>query len=556
MDRRPDLLAGRHATDVALVAKVEDEDRQLVLHAERHGGRVHHAVALTQEIGVSERLDPVRRRVQNRVGGVDAVHLRALQERGGVDLERALGRARVGGEVRDADPCREDHDPPLLEMPDRAQRQERLGHLGHRDRRLHARRHVDLLEGILERERVHDRREHPHVVGAVALDAGSLPATPDVAPADPHRRLDADVDHLGELARDEARGRIGDPGSGGRGEGFAGELQQDTVVHGSCAAVIHTCRDPPSQPRRPRGRPSLLRRQAASSPSLNRANRLTCTFSPVLALTSSRYCWIVLVSSFTNGWSRSTLSFRNASTLPSTILGTTLSDLPDSRACASAIFCSDSRIEAGTSSRVTHRGADGLAMCRARSFTSWRNSSVFATKSVSQLTSTSAPTVLLKWTYASTRPWLALRPARLAALARPFSRRSSVARTTSPSASISARLQSIIPAPVASRSSLTIAAVTSAITTPPRRLQTPPAPRRSALLAFRRARPRRSAGRRASLRRRSRHPRARPTARRARTPWLRRSPRPPRRTACRRRRPARPGAWRRSRAARVRSPSR
>ena len=36
-------------------------------------------------------------------------------------------------------------------------------------------------------------------------------------------------------------------------------------------------------------------------------------------------------------------------------------------------------------------------MCSAMSFTSALNSSVFATKSVSQFTSTSTPTVLLKW---------------------------------------------------------------------------------------------------------------------------------------------------------------
>jgi ribosome recycling factor len=46
MDRRSDLLAGHDATDVSLVAEVEHEDRELVLHAERHGRGVHHAVAL------------------------------------------------------------------------------------------------------------------------------------------------------------------------------------------------------------------------------------------------------------------------------------------------------------------------------------------------------------------------------------------------------------------------------------------------------------------------------------------------------------------------------
>src|SRR5918994_2691574 len=60
-------------------------------------------------------------------------------------------------------------------------------------------------------------------------------------------------------------------------------------------------------------------------------------------------------------------------------------------------------------------------------------------------------------------PWSAERSARPAAEARPFVRRISSALSMSPSASCSAFLQSIIPAPVRSRSSLTCFAVISAI---------------------------------------------------------------------------------------------
>src|SRR5436853_2901095 len=87
MDRRPDVLAGHHATDVPLVAKVEHEDRQLVLHAERYGGGVHHAVSLPQEIRVPKRVDPIGGGIEHGVGGVDADDLRPLEERIGVDLE-------------------------------------------------------------------------------------------------------------------------------------------------------------------------------------------------------------------------------------------------------------------------------------------------------------------------------------------------------------------------------------------------------------------------------------------------------------------------------------
>src|SRR5690606_19331539 len=64
-------------------------------------------------------------------------------------------------------------------------------------------------------------------------------------------------------------------------------------------------------------------------------------------------------------------------------------------------------------------------------------------------------------------PSVAARPAFLAALARPFLRRNSMALSMSPSTSWSAFLQSIRPAPVASRSSLIIAAFTCAIVLAP-----------------------------------------------------------------------------------------
>jgi len=99
-------------------------------------------------------------------------------------------------------------------------------------------------------------------------------------------------------------------------------------------------------------------------------------------------------------------------------------------------------------------------------FTSWAisfanaaNSPVFATKSVSQLTSTSVPKFPSTW--ATTSPSEAIRDDFLAAAASPFLRRKSIAPSMSPPAEASAALQSIRPAPVFSRSSLTIPDVIS-----------------------------------------------------------------------------------------------
>src|SRR5689334_13117000 len=89
------------------------------------------------------------------------------------------------------------------------------------------------------------------------------------------------------------------------------------------------------------------------------------------------------------------------------------------------------------------------------------NCSLRATKSVSELTSTTTPLVPL--VTAEISPSAATRPAFFAAFDRPFLRSQSCAAVMSPPVSVSAVLQSIMPAPVDSRRSLTIAAVIVAI---------------------------------------------------------------------------------------------
>ena len=228
-----------------------------------------------------------------------------------------------------AEPGREDHDPALLEVADRAQRHERLGDLASsRSPTAPASGTWIFSRASCSASAFMIGGQHPHVVGAVAVDARApggrarcCPPPTTTAGWMPMSTTSASCRATSAVAASEI------PEPRGGGERLAGELEQDPVVGGSCVAVSHACRAPPSRGAR---RAPSVRRQLTppSSPSLNRANRRTWTFSPVLALTSSRYCWIVLLSSFTNGWSSSTLSLRNASILPSTILGTMLSGLP------------------------------------------------------------------------------------------------------------------------------------------------------------------------------------------------------------------------------------
>src|ERR1700677_354820 len=93
------------------------------------------------------------------------------------------------------------------------------------------------------------------------------------------------------------------------------------------------------------------------------------------------------------------------------------------------------------------------------------NCSLRATKSVSELTSTTTP--LGPAVSAPIRPSAATRPAFLAAFDSPFLRSQAIAACMSPAFSVSACLQSIMPTPVVSRRSLTIAAVIVAIVANP-----------------------------------------------------------------------------------------
>ena len=91
------------------------------------------------------------------------------------------------------------------------------------------------------------------------------------------------------------------------------------------------------------------------------------------------------------------------------------------------------------------------------------NSSFFDTKSVSELTSAIAATLLPSPKAILTSPSAAILPDFFCAFMIPFSRSQSTALSMSPSVSTSAFLQSIIPEPVSSRSSLTSAAVTAIV---------------------------------------------------------------------------------------------
>ena len=132
---------------------------------------------------------------EHRVGGVDAVDLGALEDHVGLHLHRAQRGGGVGREVGIAGAGGEDDHAALFEVADGAAADERLGDGAHLDGGRDTRDDADVLERILQRQRVDDRREHAHVVGRRAVHAlgARREAAEQVAAADDDGDLDAEV---------------------------------------------------------------------------------------------------------------------------------------------------------------------------------------------------------------------------------------------------------------------------------------------------------------------------------------------------------------------------
>ena len=172
--------------------------------------------------------------MEHRIRVVDPVHLGRLQDHFGLDLHRPERRGRIGAEIRIAGAGAEHDDASFFQVADRPPADERLGHRAHLDRRDDAGDHVQLFERVLKRQRVDDRRQHPHVVrgGAIHAARARRDAAEDVAAADDDGRLHAHRLDLADLLGDLGGHRRVDPVVLRAQEGFAGEFQEDAFVDG------------------------------------------------------------------------------------------------------------------------------------------------------------------------------------------------------------------------------------------------------------------------------------------------------------------------------------
>jgi hypothetical protein len=226
------VLSARCTQQRAGLVEIDHAQRQTVVAAQHDRGGVHHGQALVEHLVVGQSVVAARGGILHGIGVVDPVHLGRLHEQVGLDLDGAQARRRVRREERVTRSCCKDNDPSFLEMAHRAAADVVLAHLVDPDRGLHAHEHANRLQGVLQRERVHHRRQHAHVVGSDTVHAGprEAGAAEDIAAADHDGHLRADLPHGTDLGSEALQECRIDPVVSLPHQGLAGQLDEDASV--------------------------------------------------------------------------------------------------------------------------------------------------------------------------------------------------------------------------------------------------------------------------------------------------------------------------------------
>src|SRR5690606_5767633 len=123
--------AGQYFGKSALFMDGEDDDRDGVFTRQRDGGDVHDGKALFEHFAVRQTIETGGGRVLLRIGGIDAVDLRALEDRFGAHFGGAQRGGRIGREERVAGTAGEDHHAAGRQVMERCALREALADLRH-----------------------------------------------------------------------------------------------------------------------------------------------------------------------------------------------------------------------------------------------------------------------------------------------------------------------------------------------------------------------------------------------------------------------------------------
>jgi hypothetical protein len=234
------FFAHHRAADISRHVHIEDDDGHAVVHAQRDGGGIHHGEAFLDYVQVSNPFKHFRAGHFFRVGVINPVHARGLQDDVGLDFHGAQGGGGVRRKIRIAGARGENHDAAFFEVTHGPAADEGLGHLRHVNRAQEARDHALLFQSVLQGEAVDHRCQHAHVVAGSAVDGqGFLArAAEDIPSAHNDRHFDAQVAYLFYFAGDAVNGFGVNAKALRTLKGFSGKFQNDASVNGRRRGVF------------------------------------------------------------------------------------------------------------------------------------------------------------------------------------------------------------------------------------------------------------------------------------------------------------------------------
>src|SRR5690606_8018988 len=173
-----------------------------------------------------------------RIGRIDAIHLRSLEQGVCANFCCPQGCCGISGEERITGSTRKDHDLALVHIGGCLTLRKTLAQFWHGDGGKNDGLDTKLDERRAQRQRVDDGREHPHVIAADAMPSASSHrhAAEDIAPTDIDADFDAHFAHTGDVPGDLVNDIDVDAETLFSHQRLAGGLEYDATISG---CLIH-----------------------------------------------------------------------------------------------------------------------------------------------------------------------------------------------------------------------------------------------------------------------------------------------------------------------------
>src|SRR5690606_38120010 len=177
-------------------------------------------------------------RILARIGRIDAINLRSLEQGVCADLCCPQGCCGISSEERITGSTRKDHDLALVHIGSRLTLRKALAQFRHSDGGQNDGIYPKLDERSTQCQRIDDGREHPHVIAGdpVPTARGHRHAAEDMAPTENNADFDAYFAHTGDVPGDLVNDIDVDSETLFSHQRLAGGLEYDATISG---CLIH-----------------------------------------------------------------------------------------------------------------------------------------------------------------------------------------------------------------------------------------------------------------------------------------------------------------------------